>query len=96
MVAKLDFHIAKEDREAFNKVLDRANDMFRRHGTDIKPMTVEMDLAVTHNNCPLDLAALAEATPFDFSHDIVGICQHINRSTGELEDGFLPRYAKQQ
>jgi len=58
-------------------------------------MDTLMDIDACHSNgCALDLVALAAANISDLVHDVVGISNHINRKTGELEDGFLPRYAK--
>jgi len=59
-----------------------------------KRQTILMDLQACHENgCRLDLTGLLAADPLDFRHDVLGIRQHINRSTGQLEDGFIPRYA---
>lgn len=55
---------------------------------------LRMDVTACHlNGCPLDLAALAEAPLDDFFHDLAGIARHLDRSTGQLGDCFLPRYA---
>jgi hypothetical protein len=56
-----------------------------------------MDVLATHaNGCPLDLAALANASDLDLAHDMGGIIRHIDRKTGQLTGCFLPRYAKDQ
>lgn len=64
--------------------------------SDLPPrVPMMMDLEVCHcNGCPLDLAGLLQAPrDFDFMHDVAGIFRHLNRSTGELEGLFQPRYA---
>jgi hypothetical protein len=56
---------------------------------------VQMDLAACHcNGCPLQLTELLDADDFNFSHDIFGIRRHLNRTTGKLDDRFLPRFAR--
>lgn len=57
-------------------------------------ITLMLDLKFTNQSCPLDLQGLLEAQDVDFVHDICGIQRHINRETTELEDFFVPRYAK--
>mgnify|MGYP006359556787 CR=1 FL=1 len=55
----------------------------------------EMDITACHlNGCALDLERLLKADNFNFAHDVYGIQRHIDRETGKLGDGFLPRYAR--
>lgn len=57
-------------------------------------MDTIMDLSATiAQGCPLKLEALLAADAFNFTHDITGIRRHINRTTGQLENCFLPRFA---
>jgi hypothetical protein len=54
-----------------------------------------MDLEACHcNGMPLDLGRLLKADDFNFAHDVFGIANHIDRSTGKIMDCFVPRYAK--
>ena len=56
-----------------------------------------MDLNVAHSNgCPLDFQKLFDFPPGDFNHDFYGIFANINRETGELENGFVPRCAMEE
>lgn len=56
-----------------------------------------MDIESTHcNGCPLKLEDMLEAGDGDFAHDVFGIYRHIDRNTGKLADGFLPRFSRQQ
>jgi hypothetical protein len=50
-----------------------------------------MDLAAL--TVPMDWDALLAASDFDFLHDISGIHACIDRTTGELTNCFLPRFA---
>ena len=53
-----------------------------------------MDLGAAHSNgCPLDFQKLFDFPAGDFNHDFYGIFSNINRQTGELENGFVPRCA---
>jgi len=60
-----------------------------------RPLEAQMDVTACHvNGCPLKLQELLEADDFNFSHDIFGIRRHLNRETGQLENCFLPRFAR--
>ena len=82
------------EQEAVDAIVDRAVRMFRKFRIRRTPMDWEMDLAAVHAKIPLRLHELAEADNFNFSHDLAGIYGHLNRETGELEDFFVPRFAR--
>lgn len=68
--------------------------IYQPNDIDMDTMKIQMDLQATHcSGCPLDLAGLLAFPNLDFSHDIIGIQHHIDRNTGELRGGFLPRCA---
>ena len=46
------------------------------------------------NGCPLMLSELLAADDTNFAHDVFGIRAKLNRETGALRDGFVPRFAK--
>lgn len=82
--------VSKEDLQIIMQIVKRA----RENGYEIDPISLSIDLEVTHaNNTPLKLEELLAAPDYDFFHDIYGIMRHMNRTTGKLEDCFLPRYA---
>jgi hypothetical protein len=55
---------------------------------------INMDISATHlNGNPLKLKELLTADDLNFSHDLVGIRNHIDRNTGKLKNCFLPRYS---
>lgn len=57
---------------------------------------VQMDLEACHTcGCPLDLERMMQADQTNLVHDVGGINRHLNQETGELGDGFVPRFAKQ-
>lgn len=74
-------------------IVSRASRMFKQADNPRSGMEIRMDLAAVHASCPLDLQRFAEADDFNFAHDIGGIYRHLDRSTGELTDCFLPRCA---
>ena len=83
----------KTESESVSKILTRAAAMARNSAIPFDKMTLEMDLAATHAHTPLRLDDLLEADDFNFGHDIFGIMGHIDRTTGKLQDCFLPRFA---
>lgn len=83
----------REERDIIVKICERAENL----GIEDKDrLTLIMDIENTHDSIGLNLQGLLEADDLNFSHDIVGIQQHINRDTKELEDFFVPRYAMQK
>lgn len=81
----------KSDREMIERIVGRAGMMF---GKDYKALDIDMDITATHcNGMPLRLADLLLADDFNFAHDLLGIRKHLNRTTGELENCFVPRFA---
>lgn len=93
----ISFSTTKEEAQLISKIADRADAMFKDAGADQSKMDTVMDLsACIANGCPLKLAELLAADDFNFAHDVGGIRRHINRTTGKLENCFLPRFAQKQ
>ena len=71
-------------------------------GVEYDQMTAVMDLDHAHQDIPLDLETMLDASDdtsvlrSDFIHDIGGIRRHMNRETFKLEDCFVPRFALKQ
>lgn len=61
-----------------------------------EPVTFMLDMVNVHNAVPMDFQRMLEADRFNFIHDVAGIARHMNRETGQLEGGFLPRFAKRE
>ena len=84
----------REEMELESKIANRAIAMAKELGMDYDKMTAVMDIDACHNNgCPLNLQGLLDADDFNFAHDVFGIRAYIDRTTGELANCFLPRYA---
>lgn len=82
--------VNKEKMDVIIKIVERADEMgllmFDR-------LSLLMDMEIAAEQFDLRLDELLLANPFDFSHDIVGIENNINRETKIVENIFLPRYA---
>lgn len=80
-------------REAVGRYVEVAKSM----GVDVTNSVrvgVAMDLTECHlNGCPLDFDKMMTMGELDLAHDVGGIAQHLDRNTGKLKDGFVPRCA---
>ena len=83
-----------EDMKLEAEIAKRAVAMAKEFGFEYNQMTAIMDIDACHNNGnPLKLQELLDADDFNFGHDVFGIRQHIDRSTGQLQNCFVPRYS---
>ena len=80
-----------EDARVLAVIVDRARG---DAGIRRKYIDLMLDLQVAHSTCALDLAGLVNAKDGDFLHDVWGIINNLNRDTGELENCFIPRFAR--
>lgn len=76
------------------KIAHRAERKFEAQGLSREYTEWFIDIDLTHSKCPLDLRGLLNAKEQDFMHDLAGIYNHLNRQTMELENYFVPRYAR--
>jgi hypothetical protein len=93
----LSFKVSNREHDLIARIAERAERMAAgvRHERDRRKQSdYLMDFTATHaSGCPLDLQRLLEADDLNFAHDAFGIERHLNRTTGQLEDYFVPRYA---
>lgn len=83
------FETGQENTQLMNRIVDRAVQM---QLVQREPIALMMDLAAVHkNDTQIDFIGLLGASDSDFTHDILGIQNNINRSTGMLINEFLPR-----
>jgi len=89
----IEFATLTEEQEDYLKIiLERIQKMNQLGDCDYDLLDLRMDLTAIHqNDVELDFKRLAEAKEFNFQHDIFGIRKHIDRNTGKLTRGFLPR-----
>lgn len=94
MATELKFNCTDTDYAIIQAIARRAVDLYVSFDMDPPPLVrLEMDLACVHlNGCPLKLQELLDSKTADFSHDIGGINNELDRETGSL-GCFLPRYA---
>ncbi len=76
------------------KIAERAVRLYAEQGMKIKKLDCMMDIETVDDSIGLKLDELLDADLSNFAHDIGGISRHLNRITGELEDCFVPRYAR--
>lgn len=85
---QINWNCTKEENKLISKITNR---VIKKHKS-IKKMDLNMDVMAIHcNDVKLDLEKLLNADDFNFYHDIFGIMRHIDRSSGKLQDCFLPR-----
>jgi hypothetical protein len=91
---QVSFAVSKADRAVINKIVARGwkIDWLRASYPDRQSMN--MDVTAVHaNGNPLRLADLLAADDFNFAHDMSGICNCLDRRTGQLTRNFRPRFS---
>lgn len=100
MSAEINFRVSPFDGEIIDQIVDRARRVEREHLPARQrrdALSIRMDIVCVHaNGNPLRLEALLAADDFNFAHDLFGIARHLNRTTGQLEDFFSPRFSAPQ
>jgi hypothetical protein len=90
----ISFEATAQEQDLANAIARRAQAIYARAKAPRKVMDIQMDIIATHaNGCRLDLQRMHDADDFNFMHDVGGIARHLNRTTGQLENCFLPRFA---
>lgn len=78
------------------KVVARVADIALEHRMQLSPdeqIGLMMDLGMVHaTGHPLALFSLLVSSNEDLTHDVLGINKFIDRSTGQLREGFKPRH----
>lgn len=88
---KVNFNAGKEGAGLIVEIVRRFQNLVP---SALDSLSISMDITACHmNGCPLDLERLLNSDALDFVHDVIGIRNNINRMTGRLESGFLPRHA---
>lgn len=86
----VEFKTTKQEDEIIVKIIERAEGL----GVEYDRLSLWMDISAVHSKYPIRLQEWLEADNFNFLNDVFGIIKHLNRQTGELEEFFLPRFAK--
>ncbi|MFW6046809.1 MAG: hypothetical protein ACOCP4_03355 [Candidatus Woesearchaeota archaeon] len=95
---EISFDCSEEEQDIIFKIVERGrNRLIQIVSKDHEIssfMDFVMDITACHcNGNPLDLKRFLESEDFDFMHDFMGIHYHLDRETGQLKNGFLPRFA---
>jgi hypothetical protein len=96
--APVSFEASREELILLSRIARRAEAEIFKNRPDMVQSIADtiMDLSACHaQGCALDFERLLMAPTFDFAHDVLGIRDHLNRETGQLEGLFYPRYSKQ-
>ena len=91
-------HFTPEEEALVTQIVARAETLFHEHHphATFDRLAFEMDIAAVHAHTPLRLTEWLAADDFNFVHDWSGIQRHIDRETGQLEDFFVPRFARRK
>jgi len=85
--------LPSSDHDTIGKIAQRAVFLYAQHDICVDRLTVLLDVTTCHSQGqPLRLDDLLGADDFNFMHDIGGINRHLDRKTGQLLDGFRPRF----
>ena len=82
--------VTKKDFELQIAIAKRAVDLGLNLHKDF--ISLCMDIETAHNIEPLRLQELLEADNGNFTHDVIGIQQNLDRQTKTMKDFFVPRY----
>lgn len=91
---------SREDVDRIHAIVRRFVALCERHGLELvkdrgawvaSSLQLGMDIAIVHARTPLDLAALLTGDDDQLTHDLVGITRNVDRTNGELREGFKPR-----
>lgn len=96
-MTRINWNASREDAAIIERIARRAVNEAASVCVELDLLETEMDVTACHlNGCPLRLVELLEADAFNFSHDLVGIHNNMDRTTGKLTGHFLPRFAQPQ
>lgn len=91
----LQWDVTPEDMDTIKRIAQRLFDMADEFKIPVDRHMIAMEVACVHcNSCPLELWQLLASSGDDFSHDVLGINRFLDRKTGQLMNGFKPRFAK--
>lgn len=87
------FDVYPSERRLIQAITQRAGQLKFFTGAEART-NLEMDITACHRNgCQLKLIELLQADDLNFTHDVIGIRNCMDRTTGKLTNDFLPRYA---
>lgn len=88
------YSCSKNDWAISHRIMDRIMAIATAGGFEINRQALHQDLMTAHCNAtPLRMWQLFASETGDFTHDVLGIALHIERTTGRMLNGFTPRFA---
>jgi hypothetical protein len=91
-----DITIAEKDRQLITVIVSRAVDELITLFLWGDLIDLMADLALCHRRYRLDLEKLFTLGKDEFAREITTINHRINRKTGKMPEGFMPRYLKKK
>lgn len=83
-----------DDEKLIQKIVGRIARNDERFHTAEQKLALQMDITACHcNGNRLRLEELLKAEDHHFTHDVYGIYNNIDRTTGTLKNHFTPRYS---
>jgi hypothetical protein len=98
-MSQVSFDCTPQEYRLVEQIVDRAVALSSQLSLpDFDRRSLEMDIVACHcNGCRLRLLdLLVNADDFNLIHDVFGIRRHMDRTTGKLQNCFVPRFAKEQ
>ena len=96
---RINWFVSAQDHNKIMQLAEWAHDLATKNRIMYMLREALMDITCVHaNGCPLDLDAMLRAIgdseqETDLIHDLLGIRRHLDRTTGQLLDCFVPRFA---
>ncbi len=85
--------IKRNEDPIIESIVQRLVEYGYRDRCPVDRMSASMSIRAAHLANPLRLADLLAADEFNFKHDAYGILNHVDVNTGEMTDGFSPRFS---
>lgn len=84
--------LSKADNDAIHAIVERGKQR-GIIGKGYSPTTATIDIHYVVATIGMRLQDWLESANLDFSHDLVGIANNLDRDTGEMRNAFHPRFA---
>ncbi|MBK9497432.1 MAG: hypothetical protein IPO08_23500 [Xanthomonadales bacterium] len=91
----LNWNATPKEYDDVRRIVRRAVNLAVLHKVPLNGELLAQDLIAVHcNTCPLNFWHLLISSDDTFTHDVLGIGIHIDRTNAQLRDGWLPRTRK--
>jgi len=97
MEKEINWNASGKETDIIVKIAKRTFKIIEENALDEYPhMDIVMDITAVHmNGNKLDLQRFLDSDNRNFTHDVFGIRNNLDRTTGLLENHFLPRFTYQ-